>query len=78
MMMRVVRNEEKQLSHQMKLTRNVFVLIIDDDMEEEEIEEESEEEDDEPAPKGAKKIKGLKMPPGGGKPGEQPAECKQQ
>lgn len=62
----------------MKLTRNVFVLIIDDDMEEEEIEEESEEEDDEPAPKGAKKIKGLKMPPGGGKPGENPPECKQQ
>lgn len=54
------------------------MFFIDDDMEEEEIEEESEEEDDEPAPKGAKKIKGLKMPPGGGKPGENQAECKQQ
>lgn len=47
-------------------------------MEEEEIEEESEEEEEpEPASKGAKKIKGLKMPPGS-KPGENPAECKQQ
>lgn len=54
--------------------------MLDDDMEEEEIEEESEEEEEQPEPphKGAKKVKGLKPQPGGGKAGENPAECKQQ